>query len=358
MLYSPSLPVLSLKHHVIPQDQLLGTLYQLNRPFLPPLIALRYAGVIAFGVLGIWMIREFGALRAAGRLLQATLAVVSATLAAASLLLWNLVTLGHFSGADRSAQGGLGWHAWPGHLADLGWSLPAAFMLGGLRERIASGWLVEGAGWAFSVGGAALCAWAFLRPRQPWVRACALVALTYGAGMVLLRSIGSFDALYGARTFLPVIFPMGLALAGQCHGRGRWIPSAAAGIILASGIASAGRGMSQQIGGDVRAAVPVLRARLHPNDVVQLDDRALSLAAFIPQRTDRVWPGPWYGNKGERFLVVAARPTDRSGTPAPFDPAWLGLCDRLVAQGSHRWLLETPRVLVLERIERKPATSQ
>ena len=317
-------------------------------------LSLRYAGVIAFGVVGIWLVSNIRTLRASGRLVHAILAAASAVLVAAGFLLWNLLVLGHLSGADRGAQEGLGWHALPGHLADLGWSLPSALMLGGLRDRIDAGWLVHGIGWGISFSGAIFCGWALLRPRHRWVRSCALVAFTYGIGMAILRSIGSFDALYNARTFLPMIFPLGLVLAGQLCSRLSWVVPGVAGILLASGIASAGRGLSQQIGGDVKPAISILRGRLHRDDIVQVNDLALSLTAFIPQRTDRVWSEYWRQDRLERFLVVAARPVDRSGTPSPVEPAWLNLCDRLVAQGTHRWLLRAPGLLVLERIGPEP----
>jgi hypothetical protein len=312
-------------------------------------LGLRYAGVVAFGVLGAWLLGDMRALRAAGKLLHATVAIALAAFIAAGLLVWNRLATGHLSGADRGARESLGWHAWPGHLADLGWSLPSTLMLGGLRDRIHSGWLGESVGCALSVGCGLLCAWAIVRPRQSWVRPCAAVALAYGAGMVALRSVGSFDALYGARTFLPLIFPVGLVVAGQFCGRLSWVAASVAGIVLASGIAGAGRGLSQQIAGDVREAVPILRARMHPGDRVQVNDFALSLTAFIPQQTDRAWPEYWQQNPQRRFLVVAAQPADRSGMPGLIDPSWLSLCQRLVAQGTHRWMLKTPKVIVLER---------
>jgi len=312
-------------------------------------LGLRYAGVIAFGVLWIWLVSDVRALRAAGKLTHASIAVASATVVAAGLLLWNLRATGHLSGADRAAREGLGWNSLPGHLADFGWSLPSALMIGGVRDRIGFGGTGQAIGWGVAIAGGLFCAWSALRPRRSWVRPFAFVALGYGGGMVILRSIGSFDALYNARTFLPLIFPMGLMLAGQCPARISWLAPGAAGIIFIAAAASAVRGLSQQIGGDVRLAVPILKARLNPGDGVQVNDFALSLTADIRQRVYRAWPEYQTQIPHQRFLVVSAEPVDRSGTPGRVDPAWLNLCDRLVAQGTHRWLLRTPGLLVLER---------
>jgi hypothetical protein len=228
-------------------------------------------------------------------------------------------------------------------------------MLGGLRDRIGSGWLVQGTGWTLSIGGGLFCAWAAMRPRQPWVRPCAAVALAYGIGLVFLRSVGSFDALYSARTFLPVIFPIGLALAGQFRDRRPWIAPGLAAAVLVLGVASAARGLSQQISGDVRPAVSILKSRLRVDDAVQVNDWARSLSAFIPQQTNLAWPEYLQQGPRQRFLVVAARPVDRSGMPGEIEPAWLSLCAGLVSRGTHRWLLKTPAVIVLERIEPSPA---
>jgi hypothetical protein len=312
-------------------------------------LGLRYAGVVAFGVLWAALLIEAPRLHAARRLIHGAVAVVSATLAALGLLLWNLAATGHLSGADRLAPEGLGMSSLPGHLADIGWSLPSALMLGGLRDRMASGLAGQGIGWIMAAGCGILCAWAALRPRLPWVRACALVALVYGVGMVVLRSVGSFDALYNARTFLPVIFPLGLVLAAQLRGRSAWVVPGVAAILLLAGLVSAGRGISRQIGGDVQAAVPILQSRLHRGDSVQVNDFALSLSAMVPQRVFRAWPEYWYQNPRERFLVVAAKPVDHAGTPGEIDPVWRALCDQLVARGTHEWLLRSPGLLILEQ---------
>jgi hypothetical protein len=313
-------------------------------------LSTRYAGVIAYGVLWIWLAAHAPALRRAGGFGPAAAAVVASTLAAAALLLWNLHATGYLSGAPREAAEGLGVAAWPGHVADLGWAPVAALMLGSLRT-LAGGAGLAGrlVGWLLSLAGATVCVWAMLRPRLPWVRALAFVAFVYGAGMTVLRSAGSFDALHGARVFLPALFPLGLIAAAQCSGRWPRSVAAASVAVLAAGIVSSARGLSQEIAGDVRAAVPVLRPRLQPGDGVQINDSAFSLAAYLPQRTDRAWPASWREDAAHRFLVVAAAPLDRAGTPGPLAPAWQALAARLVAQGTHRRLLDTPALLILER---------
>ena len=107
--------------------------------------------------------------------------------------------------------------------------------------------------------------------------------------------------------------------------------------------------MSGQIGGDVRAVVPILRERLTREDGLQVSDSALSLSAFVRQKVYRAWPESWDQNPKLRFVVIAAKPVDRSGTPGEIDPVWIKLCDQMVADGTHRWLLHTPGLLALER---------
>jgi hypothetical protein len=173
--------------------------------------------------------------------------------------------------------------------------------------------------------------------------------------MVILRTVGSFDALYNARTFLPVIFPIGLVLAGQFTTRRECLVHGLAWIICIAGGVSAVRGISRQIGGEVGPAVPLLKSRLRKDDGVQINDFAFSLTAYIPQRTYRAWPEFWLQNPKERFLVVAAQALDHSGTPGTVDPAWQSLCGQLVRQGSHQWLMQTPGLLVLERTAPRPS---
>jgi hypothetical protein len=313
-------------------------------------LSLRYAGVIAYAALWIWLVLYARQLRKGGLLGSAAIAVVCSTLIAAGLLLWNLYATGYLSGAPRDAAENLGLAAWPSHVADLGWTPFSALMLGGLRDRVGgsrfSGQLF---GSLSCLTLTALCLWAWAKPRFPWVRALAFVAFFYVAGMTVLRSVGAFDPLYNGRVLLPALFPLGLVACAQFSGRWPRLVAGACALLLAAGLASAARGLSREIAGDVRAVVPLLRDRLRDGDGVQINDQAFSLAAYLPQRTFRTWPESWREDEAQRFVVVAAEAVNRRGTPGPLPAAWRILAGQLVARGTHRWLLDTPSLMVLER---------
>jgi hypothetical protein len=174
------------------------------------------------------------------------------------------------------------------------------------------------------------------------VRALAFVACIYGAGMTVLRSVGTFDPLYNGRMLLPALIPLGLVACAQFSARWPRLVAGACVLVLAAGVASTARGLSREIAGDVRGAVPLLRGR------VQINDHAFSVAAYLPQRTIRTWPEAWREEEAQRFVVVAADAVDRHGTPGPLPAAWKTLAGQLVARGTHRWLLDTPSLMVLE----------
>jgi len=312
-------------------------------------LSFRYAGVIAYAALWIWLFLHARRLREGGILGSAVIAVVCSTLMAAGLLLWNLRATGYLSGASRDAAENLGLVAWPSHVADLGWTPFSALMLGGLRDLVGGkssiGQLM---GSLSSLTLAGLCLWAWAKPRFPWVRALAFVAFFYGTGMTVLRSVGTFDPLYNGRMLLPALFPLGLAACAQFSGRWPRLVAGTCVLVLAAGVASTVRGLSREIAGDVRGAVPLLRGRLRAGDRVQINDQAFSVAAYLPQRTIRTWPESWREDEAQRFLVIAAKPVDRCGTSGPLPVVWKTRAEQLVARGTHRWLLHTPSLMVLE----------
>lgn len=312
-------------------------------------LSIRYAGVIAYAALWIWLVLHARRLRAGGLLGSAVTAVVCSTLMAAGLLLWNLYATGHLSGAPRDSAENLGLAGWPSHVADLGWAPFSALMLGGLRDRVGGNSSIgQLMGSLSSLILTALCLWGWAKPRFPWVRTLAFVAFFYGAGMTVLRSVSTFDSLYNARMFLPALFPLGLVAIAQCSGRWPRLVAGACTVLLATGIASTARGLSREIAGDVRAAVPLLRDRLRAGDGVQINDHAFSVAAYLPQRTFRTWPEFWREDEAQRFLVIAAEPVDRRGTPGHLSPAWQALAAKLIAQRTYRRLFDSSSLLVLE----------
>ena len=310
-------------------------------------LGLRYAGVIGFPLLGLWIILRRDELRSARRLGEAMWATGLAAGAAACLLSWNVVVSGHVSGADRGPGSGL--RSLPIEMSQFGWSVPSA---------------LAGAGWRFDVGvqstlGRALgglsfaamlglCLWSWLRPRSRYSRPLALGATDYAVGMAVLHCVGNFDSLDNPRTFLPAFAPL-LALVVERLGGRRQLIGAGCMVLVASGIAASARGISRQIGGDVRAAVEPLRGRIRPGDRIAINDDAFSLSAYFPQATDRVYGAHWDGSNTDRFLVLCAKPVDRLGTTAGLPAVWTRVVSDEVGRGGYRCLLQTRSVIVAER---------
>jgi hypothetical protein len=312
-------------------------------------LSLRYAGVIAYPMLWIWLALHVRPLRQDGFLGSAVVALACSTVTAAGLLLWNFRATGHLSGASFASAEDLGLAVWPSQVAAFGWAPFSALMLGGLRDHVGGHSLLgQLIGSLSSLALGALCLWGWAKPRFPWVRVLAFVSFAYGAGMTVLRSTTSFDSLYNGRMFLPALIPLGLVAIAQFSGRWPRLVAGACTVLLAIGIASSTRGLSREIAGNVRDAVPLLRDRLRTTDSVQINDQAFSLAAYLPQRTFRTSPESWRPDEAQRFLVIAAEPVGRRGTPGTLPTAWKTFAEQLVAGGTHRWLLETPSLLVLE----------
>jgi hypothetical protein len=312
-------------------------------------LSLRYAGVIAYAILWMWIVIQARRLRADGTIVKAVMALACSTLIAMGLLFWNLRATGHLSGASRASTESLGLAAWPSHVADLGWAPSSALMLGRLHDRLGTAAVGQLLGVCSSLALAALCLWGWMKPQFPWVRALAFVAFSYGAGMTVLRSIGTFDPLFNGRVVLPALFPLGLVACAQFSVRWPRLVVAACVGLLANGIASTARGLSREIAGEIQGAVPLLRSRLRTGDYVQINDHAFSVAAYVPQRTLRMWPETWRPEDAQRFIVVAAETLDRGGTPGPLSPEWRALAGHLVAEGTYQRILDTPALLVLER---------
>jgi hypothetical protein len=310
-------------------------------------LGVRYAGVITLPILAVWLISQWKVLRSTRRLGEAITACVAASAVMGLLLAINIYKSHHASGADRGPMPGFSTLAH--QCMDLGWSALSALVSGGLRDRIGMdtlGGKLIGSSIFFVL--CALCLRAWLRPRSPFSRPLALTTFGYLTGMAALRCIGNFDDLYNARTFLPVLFPLGLLLAEPAASSRASLLIGCA-LLLASGTVASVRGISRQIGGDVRTAIAPLRLQLDPGDTVAINDDAFSLAAYIPQMTHRVWFEYWPDELADRFLVVAAQPHDRTGNNAILSPGWTNLCTRLTGSGHYRYLVQTSSIIVLEK---------
>ena len=308
---------------------------------------LRYAGLIALAMIALHLVVQWRALRVARRCGEAVAAWLAAMLVSLALLGWNVVQSGHASGAGRGSPPGL--IALPQEFASFGWSAPSALLAGGLRDRIGPASLV---GWSIGAicfsGIAGLCLWAWFKPRSDFSRPLAIVAFGYASGMSVLHCIGEFDALYNARTFLPALAPLAILTAERLSGH-RLVLFAGCGVVVASGMLAAGRGISREIGGDVRPAVTALRPLLGATDTIAINDHAMSVAAYFSQATERIAAANWSEPPTRRFLVAAGKPTSRDGQGAIVPHEWRELADRLVTTTRYRYLIRESGLIVVER---------
>ncbi len=317
-------------------------------------LGLRYAGLVALAMLAVNLVARWRALRDAGRLGEALAAWLAASLTSGLLLGWNILKSGQASGAERGHPPGL--MALPLELASYGWSLPSALVSGGLRDRIGAdsplGLVIGGACFAAIAG---LCVWSWFRPRSDYSRSLALVALGYSAGMGVLHCIGDFDALHNARTFLPALVPLALLLAEWLRTHRGWLCVLCV-IPVTAGVVASARGISREIGGDVRPAVAPLRSRLAATDHIAINDYAMSLSAYFPQATDRLHAQHWAERPERAFLVAAGKPADRAGGGATVPGDWVDLAERLVSTGRYRYLVRERGLIALERLRPAPPT--
>ncbi len=319
-------------------------------------LCIRYAGLIALVAIAVWLVTQWHSLRTAGRAGEAVAASGVACLVSAGLLGLNLVKTGHLSGAGRGQTPGLA--GLPAQLADFGWSLPSALVAGGVRDRIGPySTLGVAIGAACFTAIAALCLWAWFRPRSEFSRPLALVALGYCAGMAVLRCVGEFDALHIARTFLPALFPLGLLVASELA-RSRAATLLLCVVVVGTGSVAATRGISREIGGDVYPVLAALRERVRPDDTIAMNNHAFALAAYFSQRTRHISPENAGRFPEHGFLVAAAKPRTRDGTGAVLEEAWVHACARLVASGQFTYLVREPTVIALARIPSPPSPAR
>lgn len=317
---------------------------------------LRYAGIVAIPALAIWTRHRWQELGTARRQAEALVACVASAAAIATAIAWNIARSGHASGAGRGTS--LGLSALPEQLVSFGWSAPSALIAGGLRDRIGVDSIA-----GMAIGGilfaaiAVLCGWSWISPRSRFSRPLALVAFGYCSGMVVLRCFGEFDALYNARTFLPALAPLALLAIERARGHSTWVALGAAAV-LTVGVASAARGISREIAGDIRVAVTPIRDAILPSDRIGVNDHAFTTAAYFAHRTPRVFAEHWNVKMEERFLVFSGKPLDRHGRTFPCSPEWVALSSRLVAQNRYRYLVHTTDLIALERIDPASAPPQ
>lgn len=309
-------------------------------------LCIRYAGVLTLGIMAVWITVCIPTLIRKKKLGFALLAWGGAATCVGLLLGWNILKSGHASGAERGEP--LGFWAIGAQLSEIGWSLPSALLAGGARDAINPGSMLgRSAGLTMILGICCVCSYAWIRPTSGFSRPLALLSVGYLVGMAGLRCIGSFDALFSARTFLPVLFPLGLLLFERLQAH-PLLTTALSFVLLSSGVVAAVRGVSREITGDVRPAVDALKLRLRPEDRIAINDHAFTVSAYFPVRTVRAWPTQNGFDASARFLVVAGEPMNRAGAMAPLSTAWRAALSRGEQSGAYKLLLDHPSLVVLE----------
>lgn len=315
-------------------------------------LVLRYAGLVAIAMMAVTLVSRWRDLRLAGRLGEAMAAVGAATLISILLLSLNVLRSGHASGAHRGNPPGLA--TLPQELGSFGWSAPSALIAGGLRDRIgphsAAGVTIGAACFAAIT---TLCVWSWYRPRSKYSRPLAVVALGYSTGMAVLHCIGDFDALYNGRTFLPALAPLAILTAERLTDRRSALGFGCA-LVTFAGSTAAARGISREIGGDVRPVVAILRSRIAEHDTIAINDHAMAIAAYFRQPAERIWAQNWNADSGQRFLVAAGKPTDRNGRGGAVPREWVDLANQLVSTQRYRYLVQAPGLIALERVAPSP----
>lgn len=315
-------------------------------------LGIRYAGLVALAMIAVALFDRWSELRKAARLREAITALVVAGLVTAVLLGINLIRSGHASGAGRG--GALGLASVHREIPSFGWSAPSALLAGGLRDRIGPdtilGLVIGTTCFALI---AALCAWSWFRPRTAYTRPLAVVAFGYSSGMCVLHAVGDFDALYNARSFLPALAPLALLVAELLAAR-RVVLWSLCAVVVGAGLVGAARGISREIGGEVSPAATALRPLLAPGDRIAINDHAMTLSAYLPHSTDRMWAENWTVRPDRPFLVAAGKPTGRAGAGAVVSTDWTSLAERLVASGQYRYLVRTPALIALARVTPRP----
>lgn len=301
--------------------------------------AIRYTGGLHLLALGLWLIGTTGMLRPAGRVKFAWGAVALSALIAIALITWNRIATGYFSGHPRGYPGVP--DAWWSIAADFGWS-PIA-LLGGIGTRDLLGF---GSMWRIPFGlliysglliGTSIVAW---RTTSSLKRSIAFVVLTYAIGIVILRRVGDFDALYNARMSLPLLLPVLIIFAGS-WARHRLVLLGAV-VLLSGNIALNVRGISPQISADVRGLAERLDP-LAPAEVVVVNDQARTLSAILRApvvRFDRRIPD------NTRYVIFSG-----AGSPdgnKPLTPSECEQANSFAARKTFEVVINQPDLLVLE----------
>ena len=329
----------------------------------------KYAGIFALGVIALHALANFKRLRQTRSVTLVAAIYTLAVAAAAGLMYTNYRVFGHATGPQPFGKESF--LSWPVQLADFGWSPVGAFIsvtvlqaMGGIKT-----WVRLLLGWASAALMLSLCLHAWKRDNIVFSKPMALTAAAYFLSIVTLRSSTPFESISTPRTFLAVLFPLGVLAFQAVTSRGSRIVAVASCLSLALSLLTAGRGWSKELYGDVSHARAALARVITRESSVAVNGPAASLAAYFPNpffpvasSEDGLCPvwGPtarWDPQKRD-FTVIVPKRTGRFGREAPFEGNWLELISTALASNKVSLVESNAECIILRSMSPKSQNSR
>jgi hypothetical protein len=297
---------------------------------------IRYAGIFAFGVVALYALIRFNRIREKKSLVTFAILYGLGVAAALVLMYTNYLFYGHATGPQP--VGKESFLSWPIHLAAFGWSPVEAFISGALLKDVGGigNWRALLIGWTSTTLMLGLCLYAWKRPASLVARPAALLAAAYILSMVTLRATTPFDAVSSGRTFLPVLFLLGLLAFQICRARAPRALVVASVLSLVLSLILALRGVSKETYGPISGAITPLARVLTAESTVAVNAQAVSLAAYFPNHffltadPSALPPSPG----ASQFVVIVAKRTGRYGQQVGFEANWLDFADGALKAGT------------------------
>jgi hypothetical protein len=219
-------------------------------------------------------------------------------------------------------------------------------------------------GWTSAAFMLGLCAHAWRRDATRYSKPLALTAVAYILSIVTLRSTTPFEAISTPRTFLPVLFLLGVLAFQTAITRSSRAVLLAACLSLALSLVLAARGWSKELYGDVSYARTGLTLVITRESSVAVNGPAASLEAYFPNHffpvassDDGLCPvwGPtarWDPQKRD-FTVIVPKRTGRFGREVFFEGNWLELVSSALASGKVSLVESNTDCIILRSIPTK-----
>jgi hypothetical protein len=316
---------------------------------------IRYAGIFAFGVVALQALIRFNRIREKKSLMTFATLYGLGVAAVLGLMYTNYLFYGHATGPQP--VGKESFLSWPIHFADFGWSPVEAFISGALLKDVGGigTWRALLLGWTSTTLMLGLCVYAWKRPVSLLSRPAALLAAAYILSMVTLRATTPFDAVSSGRTFLPVMFLLGLIAFQICSVRAPSALFVASVLSLVLSVFLALRGVSKETYGPISGAITPLARLLTAESTVTVNAQAVSLAAYFPNHFILAAdPSALPRTPGtNQFVVIAAKRTGRYGQQVGFEANWLDFSDGALKAGTASLVERNADFIILRFAQQK-----